>query len=180
MTDHAAEQSSAGAFPADGETEFDTEVEASADAAEAGVDPLAAAEAKVAELTSDLQRLQAEYVNYRKRVDRDRDLVVENAKFTVLSALLPVLDAIDRARSHGPLEDGFNAIAEQLDRVVEGQGLTKFGAAGEPFDPQMHEALMHGHSADVTEPTVQDLVTAGYRMGERVVRAATVTVVDPE
>lgn len=167
-------------FPADGEVDFpDTEVEASAAATE-----LADADAKVAELTADLQRLQAEYVNYKRRVDRDRELVVQNAKFAVLSSLLPVLDAIDRARLHGELDNpesaGFKAVAEQLEKVVGGQGLNKFGATGDAFDPQVHEAVMHGHSPDVTESTVQDIVAAGYRIGDRVVRPATVTVVDPQ
>jgi len=132
------------------------------------------------ELTGDLQRLQAEYVNYKRRVDRDRELVRENARFAVLSELLPVLDDIDRARNAGELEGGFKAIADALERVVAGLGLAKFGQPGDAFDPNLHEALMHGHSADVTETTCSDIVSAGYRIGERVMRPARVTVVDPE
>ena len=142
-----------------------------------GADPL---EARVAELTSDLQRLQAEYVNYKRRVDRDRDLVRQNATYGALSSLLPVLDDIDRARDHGELEGGFKAVADSLERIVSGLGLTKFGAPGEPFDPNVHEALAHGHSPDVSETVVEHLAQAGYRIGDRVVRAAKVTVLDPE
>jgi molecular chaperone GrpE len=134
----------------------------------------------VAGLTDDLKRLQAEYVNYKRRVDRDRELVLQNAKFSVLAALLPVLDDVDRAREHGELEGGFKAVAEALERIVAGQGLVKFGASGDEFDPLLHEALMHGHSKDVTTTTCQNVVSAGYKIGDRVVRPARVTVVDPE
>ena len=144
-----------------------------------GVD-LAAAQTKVAGLTNDLQRLQAEYVNYKRRVDRDRELVKQNATFSVLSAMLPVLDDLDRAREHGELEGGFKAVADALERIVVAQGLVKFGKPGDEFDPRFHEALMHAHSKDVTTTTCQDIVSAGYMIGERVVRPAQVTVVDPE
>ncbi len=141
---------------------------------------LAKAQEDVASLTADLQRLQAEYVNYKRRVDRDRDLVKQNATFAALSALLPVLDDIDRAREHGEVEGGFKAVADSLERIVSGLGLDKFGAPGDEFDPNLHEALMHGHSPDVTTTTCQNIVQAGYRIGDRVVRPARVTVVDPE
>jgi molecular chaperone GrpE len=135
---------------------------------------------RVKELTLDLQRLQAEYVNYKRRVDRDRELVLQNAKFATLSALLPVLDAIDRAREHEELSGGFKAVAESLERIVAGEGLVKFGAPGDPFDPRHHEALTHSHSPDVTTTTCDKIVQAGYQLGDRVVRPALVTVVDPE
>jgi molecular chaperone GrpE len=134
----------------------------------------------LAERTADLQRLQAEYVNYKRRVDRDRELVKQNATFQVLSGLLPVLDDIDRAREHGELEGGFKAVADSLERAVLGLGLVKYGEPGDEFDPNLHEALMHAHSPDVTTTTCQNIVQAGYRIGDRVVRAARVTVVDPE
>ena len=136
--------------------------------------------ARVAALTDDVQRLQAEYVNYKRRVDRDRGLVKENATYSVLSSLLPVLDDLDRAREHGELEGGFKAIADSLERTVAGHGLVKFGAVGDEFDPRLHEALMHAFSADVTTTTCQNIVSAGYRMGDRVVRPAKVTVVEPQ
>ena len=148
--------------------------------AEPGTDELAVAQAKVGALTDDLQRLQAEYVNYKRRVDRDRELVKQNAVFAVLSSMLPVLDDLDRAREHGELEGGFKAVADSLERIVAAHGLVKFGAPGDEFDPRFHEALMHAHSADVTTTTCQNIVSAGYMIGERVVRPAKVTVVDPE
>ena len=138
-------------------------------------------QAKLDELTGDLQRLQAEYVNYKRRVDRDRELVRENATYAALAPIVEVLDTIDRAREHGPLEGGFKAVADQLERVVAGLGLTKFGEPGEVFDPTLHEALSHlGTDPEVTETTVKVIAKAGYRIGERVVRAAQVLVVDPE
>ncbi len=140
---------------------------------------LGEAQQAVAALTADLQRLQAEYVNYKRRVDRDRELVQQNATFKVLSALLPVLDSLDRAREHGELEGGFKAIADSLENIVAAQGLVKFGRPGDEFDPRYHEALMHSHSSEVSTTTCQEVVTAGYQIGDRVVRPAKVTVVDP-
>lgn len=138
-------------------------------------------QSKIDELTGDLQRLQAEYVNYRKRVDRDRELVAQNATYKVLAPIVEVLDTIDRAREHGEVEGGFKAVADQLERIVLSLGLSKFGEPGEPFDPQLHEALSHlGTDPDVEVTTVKVLAKAGYRIGERVVRAAQVLVVDPE
>lgn len=153
---------------------------APADADVAETDELTLAQTALAERTLDLQRLQAEYLNYKRRVDRDRELVKQNAVFAVLGSLLPVLDDIDRAREHGELEGGFKAVAESVERVVTGLGLTKYAEKGDSFDPTLHEALMHGHSPEVTTTTVDVVAQAGYRMGERVVRAAKVTVLDPE
>ena len=137
-------------------------------------------DARDAELTGDLQRLQAEYLNYKRRVDRDRELVVQTATLSVLTALLPALDDIDRAREHEELTGGFKAVAESLERVVAGAGLEKYGAAGDEFDPRLHEAVLHGHSSEVTTTVCDNVFQAGYRMGDRVVRAAKVTVLDPE
>lgn len=146
----------------------------------AASDELVLAQTALAERTLDLQRLQAEFLNYKRRVERDRDLVRENAVFTVLSGLLPVLDDIDRAREHGEVEGGFKAVADSLDRTVSSLGLTKFGVKGDEFDPTLHEALMHGSSPDVDTTRVDVVAQAGYRIGERVVRAAKVTVLGPE
>ncbi len=144
-------------------------------------DPLTAALQEAAERTADLQRLQAEFLNYKRRVDRDRDLVRENAVYAVLAPMLEVLDNIDRAREAGELEGGFKGVAEQLERIVANLGLTRYGVPGDAFDPQLHEALSHvGTSPEVTVPTCQHIAKAGYRIGERVVRAAQVLVVDPE
>jgi molecular chaperone GrpE len=139
----------------------------------------------LAERTADLQRLQAEYVNYKRRVDRDRELVRENATYTALAPIVDVLDTIDRARQSaeslgGELDAGFQAVADQLERVVAGAGLVKYGEPGDPFDPRLHEALSHiGEDPDVEVTTCKVIAKAGYRIGERVVRAAQVLVVDP-
>jgi molecular chaperone GrpE len=161
-----------------GEMANETEVEG--DRGQVASDQLTLAQTELAERTLDLQRLQAEFLNYKRRVDRDRELVKQNATFGVLGGLLPVLDDIDRAREHGELEGGFKAVADSLERIVGSLGLTKFGAKGDEFDPNVHEALMHGHSPDVTTTTVDVVAHAGYRIGDRVVRAAKVTVLDPE
>lgn len=146
---------------------------------ELGIDALL--DVRVAELTEDLQRLQAEYVNYKRRVDRDRELIAQNAAYKALSPIVEVLDTIDRAREHGELGEDLKQVADQLDRVVAAQGLTKFGEIGEPFDPTLHEALSHlGTDPDVEVTTIKLLAKSGYRIGDRVVRAAQVLVVDPE
>jgi molecular chaperone GrpE len=132
------------------------------------------------ERTRDLQRITAEYANYRKRVDRDRALVVEQATGNVLATLLPVLDDLDRARDHGDLTGPFAAVAEQLTTALGKFGLTPFGAQGDPFDPTRHEAVTHTTSADVTEPTCVHVMRRGYLLGERLLRAALVAVADPE
>ncbi|MEW1848078.1 nucleotide exchange factor GrpE [Nonomuraea angiospora] len=136
-------------------------------------------EAQLAERTADLQRLQAEYVNYRKRVERDRAAVREQAVAGALVELLPVLDDIGRARDHGELTGGFAKVAESLEAVVTKLGLSSFGQKGEPFDPTVHEALMHSYSSDVTEPTAIEVLQPGYRMGDRVLRPARVAVAEP-
>lgn len=143
-------------------------------------DELAVTKMALEERTADLQRLQAEYLNYKRRVDRDRDLLKENATYSALTPIIEVLDTIDRAREHGPLEDGLKAVAGQLERAVAGSGLTRFAEVGEAFDPNLHEALSHmGTDAEVEVTTIKVVATAGYRIGERVVRAAQVLVVDP-
>ncbi|WP_141014554.1 nucleotide exchange factor GrpE [Nocardioides sambongensis] len=145
------------------------------------VDPAAAAEQALAERTLDLQRLQAEYLNYKRRVERDREMLKENATYAALTPIVDVLDTIDRAREHEPLEGGLKTVAEQLERVVAGLGLVKFAAPGDPFDPTVHEALSHmGSDPEVEVTTVKVVAKAGYKIGERVVRAAQVLVVDPE
>ena len=143
-------------------------------------DELVVTQMALAERTSDLQRLQAEFVNYKRRVERDRDLIRENATYAALAPITEVLDTIDRAREHGELDPGFRSVADQLERVVATAGLIKFGAAGDAFDPTVHEALSHlGQDAEVSVTTVKVLAKAGYKIGDRVVRAAQVLVVDP-
>jgi len=149
-------------------------------AEQAEMDELTLAQIALAERTNDLQRLQAEFVNYKRRVERDRDLIRENATYAALAPITEVLDTIDRAREHGDLDAGFQTVADQLERVVAGLGLTKFGAPGEAFDPTIHEALSHiGEDPEVEVTTCKVVAKAGYRIGNRVVRAAQVLVVDP-
>ncbi|WP_245155986.1 nucleotide exchange factor GrpE [Nocardioides sp. 503] len=143
-------------------------------------DELVVTQMALAERTADLQRLQAEFLNYKRRVERDRDLLRENATYAVLAPITEVLDTIDRAREHDELDGGFKAVAEQLERIVSGLGLTRFGAVGDAFDPTVHEALSHiGEDPDVTVTTCKVIAKAGYKIGDRVVRAAQVLVVDP-
>ena len=135
---------------------------------------------EVAVLTSDLQRVQAEYANYRKRVDRDRITANEITTAVVLSELLPVLDDISRAEEHGELTGGFKAVADQLLTITTKLGLSQFAEVDVPFDPNIHEALMHATSPDVTETSVTQVLQPGYKFKERVIRPARVAVTDPE
>jgi molecular chaperone GrpE len=137
------------------------------------------AEARLAERTADLQRLQAEYANYRKRVDRDRAAVREQAVATVLTGLLPVLDAIDQAREHGELSGGFKSVADSLQSAVGKLGLVAYGEKGDPFDPKIHEALTHSYSPDVTEETCVEIFQPGYKVGDKILRPARVAVAEP-
>ena len=133
----------------------------------------------VATLTADLQRLQAEYANYRKRVERDRAVAHESAIGAVLTELLALLDDVDRAEQHGELTGGFKAVADQLNSITSRIGLEKYGTAGEAFDPQIHEALMHDESADVVVATASKILQPGYKYKERILRPARVAVTDP-
>ncbi|WP_093799900.1 nucleotide exchange factor GrpE [Streptomyces sp. Wb2n-11] len=132
------------------------------------------------ERTADLQRLQAEYQNYRRRVERDRVTVKEIAVANLLSELLPTLDDIGRAREHGELVGGFKSVAESLETVAAKMGLQQFGKEGEPFDPTIHEALMHSYAPDVEETTCVAILQPGYRIGERTIRPARVAVAEPQ
>jgi molecular chaperone GrpE len=136
-------------------------------------------EAALAERTADLQRLQAEYANYRKRVERDRAAVKEHAVAAVLTELLPVLDAIGQARDHGELSGGFKSVADSLLAAVGKLGLVTYGEKGEPFDPKVHEALASVPSPDVPPDTCIDVLQPGYRVGERILRPARVAVSEP-
>ncbi|MER5814166.1 nucleotide exchange factor GrpE [Streptomyces californicus] len=138
------------------------------------------ARSALGERTADLQRLQAEYQNYRRRVERDRATVKEVAVANLLSELLPVLDDVGRAREHGELVGGFKSVAESMETVVAKLGLQQFGKEGEPFDPTIHEALMHSYAPDVTETTCVAILQPGYRIGERTIRPARVAVAEPQ
>ncbi|WP_328605320.1 nucleotide exchange factor GrpE [Amycolatopsis sp. NBC_00345] len=137
-------------------------------------------EKQLAERTADLQRLQAEYANYRKRVDRDREAVVLRAKASVVEDMLPLLDDLERAEQHGDLTGAFKAVGDKLVSGLQRAGLESFGAEGEPFDPSVHEAVQHNTSPDVAGPTVTVVMRRGYRFGDRVLRAALVAVTDHE
>ncbi|MGI9093078.1 MAG: nucleotide exchange factor GrpE [Mycobacteriales bacterium] len=141
---------------------------------------LASMREQLAERTADLQRLSAEYANYRKRVERDRLAVVELATAGVVAALLPIVDDIDRARDHGDLSGAFKAVAEQLDAALAKVGMTSYGEPGDRFDPHLHEAVMHQTSSDVIEPTCVAVVRRGYLLGDKVLRHALVSVAGPE
>ncbi|GAA4621832.1 nucleotide exchange factor GrpE [Cellulomonas oligotrophica] len=179
--------------PQTGELREPTPEEAVLDAAAdavAGVAPegdLAAAQELAAQRLDELQRSQAAHYNleqqysaYVKRSKAEALASHDRGVAAVAEALIPVLDDIELARQHGDLSGPFASIAEKLEATLQRFGVERYGAAGEPFDPAVHEALMHAHSADVTEPTVQQVLQPGYRTAERVLRAARVAVVDPE
>jgi molecular chaperone GrpE len=131
------------------------------------------------ERTADLQRLQAEYANYRRRAERERQAAGDLAISRALVDFLPVLDDLERARAHGDLTGGLKAIADKLDGVFGKLGLVPFGEVGDPFDPAIHEAVLHDESADVTEPTCTTVMRPGYKHNDRLLRAAMVGVSDP-
>lgn len=156
---------------------------AAPDAGETGEDPvqaeLTAAKAEAEERLADLRRVQAEYVNYKRRVDRDRESVKETARADAVAGFLPILDDIDRARTHGDLTGGFKSVAEAIETETQRLGLEPFGDPGDAFDPMIHEAFMHDYADDVDGPTCREILQRGYRIGERVLRPARVVVVEP-
>jgi molecular chaperone GrpE len=139
-----------------------------------------AAADKVVELTADLQRVQADFANYRKRALRDQEAVAERAKAGVVSQLLGVLDDLERARSHGDLESGpLKLVADKLLSALTGLGLAAFGAEGDDFDPVLHEAVQHeGDGAEGSKPVIGNVMRQGYKLGDQVLRHALVGVVD--
>ena len=165
----------------EGEPTGESEAPVASDAPAEPEEPAAPTlEEQLAERTSDLQRLQAEYINYKRRVDRDRVLIKAQGEVGVLRSLLTVLDDIGRAAEHGELSGGFKAVADALQQAVKGHKLEAFGVKGEEFDPRLHEALFHaGESTDVDTTTVDSILRAGYRVGDDVIRHAQVSVIDP-
>ncbi len=143
-------------------------------------DPQADLQRQVDDLTADLKRVTAEYANYRKRVERDRESVISGAKASVAGELLTVLDDIERAESHGDLTGAFKAVADKLTDALTSAGLEGFGQEGEEFDPSQHEAVQHTTSSEVSGPTVTTVMRRGYRFGDRVLRPAMVGVTDHE
>ncbi|GAA1243823.1 nucleotide exchange factor GrpE [Prauserella halophila] len=164
-----------------------TEVGGSADeAGEAGEAGEAAADAQpdlakqLEERTADLQRLQAEYANYRRRADKEREQLAASGKASLAGDLLPLLDDVERAAQHGDLTGAFKSVADKLVEALEKSGLEPFGAEGDEFDPSVHEAVQHDTSPEVSGPTVTTVLRRGYRFGDRVLRAALVAVTDHE
>jgi molecular chaperone GrpE len=135
---------------------------------------------QLAERTEDLQRVTAEYANYRRRVDRDRTLVADQAAERFAVQLFPIVDDIERARDHGDLTGPFKVVADRVLGLLDGLGVEAFGVAGDPFDPALHEAVLHDTSPEVDVPTATTVLRPGFRRGDRVLRTAMVAVSDPE
>lgn len=153
--------------------------EADAAAPEGWVDPLADALGLAEARLGDLLRERAEFVNYRRRVERDREVSAEQGKVAVLTAILPVLDDIDGARTHGDLVGPFASVADKLDATLARLGLEPFGEPGDTFDPALHEALLQDGATQVDVPTCTQVLQRGYRTGDRVLRPARVAVASP-
>ncbi|MGJ3508005.1 nucleotide exchange factor GrpE [Enemella sp. A6] len=134
---------------------------------------------ELSERTLDLQRLQAEYVNYKRRVDRDRDVARQNGIESVLMDMLPILDDLQSAREHEELTGGFKAVADEIEQTAAKYGLTAYGAKGDPFDPTIHEALFHSYVEGLEGPTCVDVLQVGYMWKERRLRTAKVAVGEP-
>ncbi|MBY6708556.1 MULTISPECIES: nucleotide exchange factor GrpE [unclassified Rhodococcus (in: high G+C Gram-positive bacteria)] len=177
--DPAVEESLAGSAtaPQPGDVEDEAEV-LEAEMSEGSVDSETAPEKdELSERTADLQRLSAEFANYRRRVARDKQVDIDNAKASVLAELLGVLDDLDRARKHGDLETGpLKSVADKLESVITAQGLVAFGDEGDAFDPALHEAVQH--EGDGNDPVVGSVFRKGYKVRDRVLRTAMVAVVD--
>ncbi|WEV66535.1 nucleotide exchange factor GrpE [Bifidobacterium sp. ESL0764] len=142
--------------------------------------PLGQAKKEAADYLEALQRERAEFVNFRNRSKKEQEIFRQHGIIDVLTALLPALDDIDRIREHSDMDDSFAAVANKIDKTFEKFGVEKFGKKGETFDPTKHEAILHKPDADATEETVDTVVEAGYRIGDRVIRAARVVVASPK
>jgi len=156
-----------------------TDVQPDAGAPEGSADPLVDALALAEARLGDLLRERAEFVNYRRRVERDREVSAEQGKVVVLAAILPVLDDIDGARTHGDLVGPFASVADKLDATLRRLGLEPFGEPGDAFDPALHEALLQDGVTQVDVPTCTQVLQRGYRTGDRVLRPARVAVASP-
>lgn len=166
VVQHAADPESVDGEPAEGSPE--------AEPAEGSLDK------QLSDVTADLKRVTAEYANYRKRVERDRESVIASAKASVAGELLTVLDDIERADAHGDLTGAFKAVTDKLVASLESAGLEAFGQEGDEFDPSVHEAVQHSTSSEVSGPTVTAVLRRGYRFEDRVLRPVMVAVTDYE
>ncbi|MDA1362931.1 nucleotide exchange factor GrpE [Glycomyces luteolus] len=164
---------------AEDELTVDDILAAASDDGQAADDAVAVLQSTVEERTRDLQRITAEFQNYRKRVERDKARSSELATAAVLQSLLPVLDDMDRARDHGDLNGPFGSVAEQLVNALAKHGLESFGTKGDAFDPQIHEAVAHMQMPGVDGPTCIDVMRSGYRLGDKLLRPALVAVAEP-
>ena len=142
--------------------------------------PLGKAKKEAADYLEALQRERAEFINYRNRTQKEQERFRQHGITDVLTALLPALDDIDRIREHSEMDDSFKAVATKIDKAFEKFGVEKFGEKGEDFDPTKHDAILHKPDANAEKETVNTVVEAGYRIGDRVIRAARVVVASPQ
>ena len=158
----------------------DSDAPASSDSSDDTLTPLGKAKKEAAEYLDALQRERAEFINYRNRAQKEQERFRQHGIIDVLTALLPALDDIDRIREHSEMDDSFKAVATKIDKAFEKFGVEKFGEKGEDFDPTKHDAILHKPDADAEKETVDTVVEAGYRIGDRVIRAARVVVASPQ
>lgn len=172
--------SNEGADAAPAAAEGEKTGEGQSDSAEDTLTPLGKAKKEAADYLEALQRERAEFINYRNRTQKEQERFRQHGIIDVLTALLPALDDIDRIREHSEMDDSFKAVATKIDKAFEKFGVEKFGEKGEDFDPTKHDAILHKPDADAEKETVDTVVEAGYRIGDRVIRAARVVVASPQ
>ena len=178
-SDSSAKDASSADAQADDKTDADSAKEDGADKGSDGLTPLGQAKKEAADYLEALQRERAEFVNFRNRAKKEQDIFRQHGIVDVLTALLPALDDIDRIKEHGQMDDSFQAVAKKIDKTFEKFGVEKFGEKGEDFDPTKHEAILHKPDPEAKKETVDTVVEAGYRIGDRVIRAARVVVTSP-
>ncbi|WP_232345834.1 MULTISPECIES: nucleotide exchange factor GrpE [Bifidobacterium] len=178
-SDSSAKDASSADAQADNKTDADSAKEESTDKGSDGLTPLGQAKKEAADYLEALQRERAEFVNFRNRAKKEQDIFRQHGIVDVLTALLPALDDIDRIKEHGQMDDSFQAVAKKIDKTFEKFGVEKFGEKGEDFDPTKHEAILHKPDPEAKKETVDTVVEAGYRIGDRVIRAARVVVTSP-
>lgn len=179
--DTSAQSDGQNAAGQDGTADSDAPADASADAPEEDeLTPLGKAKKEAAEYLEALQRERAEFINYRNRTQKEQERFRQHGIIDVLTALLPALDDIDRIRQHSEMDESFKAVAAKIDRTFEKFGVEKFGVQGEDFDPTKHDAILHKPDPTAEKEVVDTVVEAGYRIGDRVIRAARVVVASPQ
>ena len=178
-SDSSAKDASSADAQADDKAGSDSAKEDGADKGSEGLTPLGQAKKEAADYLEALQRERAEFVNFRNRAKKEQDIFRQHGIVDVLTALLPALDDIDRIKEHGQMDDSFQAVAKKIDKTFEKFGVEKFGEKGEDFDPTKHEAILHKPDPEAKKETVDTVVEAGYRIGDRVIRAARVVVTSP-